>query len=68
MAATTVQTRSTTWLNLVVQADPDHTRDARYVTEYEFSSPGRYSGKDMVHEGGRRVFRGDYKTRGPYST
>lgn len=57
--------RETTWRDLVIQADPDHVRDSRIVIEYEFSSPGG-RGRPETHERGFRVFRGDYKRRGPY--
>lgn len=61
-------TRSTTWRDLVVRADPDHTRNSRMVIEYEFSAPGRgFGGDDRTHEGGQRIFKGDYQTRGPYT-
>ena len=58
--------RRFSWLSLVLQADPEHTRNKRYVTEYEFSSRG--GGSDKTHEEGKRVFRGNYDTRGPYAT
>lgn len=53
------------WLTTVLQADPEHARDKRYVTEYDFSAPG--GGDDKTHEDGRRVFRGNYDQRGPYA-
>lgn len=55
----------TTWRDLVIQADPDHVRNSRIVTEYEFSSPGG-RGRPETHDRGFRVFRGDYQRRGPY--
>ena len=55
----------TTWRDLVIRADPDHVRDSRINIEYQFTSvSGR--GRPETHEGGFRVFRGDYKRRGPY--
>jgi hypothetical protein len=61
----TTTTRETTWRALVLQAEPDHVRMNRMVTEYQFSSATR--GRDSrTHEDGYRVFRGDYMRRGPY--
>lgn len=61
-------TRSTTWRTLCVQADPDHTKNSRLVEEYEFGSTGRSkTGNERTHDGGRRIFVGDYQTRGPYA-
>lgn len=57
-------TREIPWRQLVLQADPDHTRESRFMTEYEFSAPSR--GDPRTHEGNQRVFKGDYQTRGPY--
>lgn len=65
MTVQTTRVKQTTWRDLVIQADPDHVRNSRIVTEYEFTAPGG-RGKDGTHEEGRRVFRGDYKRRGPY--
>lgn len=56
--------RELSWLALVQQADPDHARTSRYTIEYEFTAPGR--GDERTHEGGRRVFYGNYDVRGPY--
>lgn len=53
------------WRSLVLEADPDHTRKSRYVIEYEFTSPGGF-GRPETHEGGMRVFRGNYDQRGAY--
>lgn len=58
-------TRETTFRALVLQADPEHTRNSRFVVEYEFQAPGR--GNDEHHDSGLRVFRGDYQNRGPYT-
>jgi hypothetical protein len=62
-----MSTRTTTLRALVVQADPEHTKESRYVIEYRFTSPGRAVGNQQVQEAGQRVFRGDYQTRGPYA-
>lgn len=60
-------TRETNWHALVVQVDPEHTEKSRNVIEYEFSAPGRPSNADeRTHDGGRRIFKGDYKNRGGY--
>jgi hypothetical protein len=63
-----VVTRTIAWDALIAQADPDHARKNRRNVEYEFSSPGasRTGNKD-THRGNRRVFMGDYATRGPYT-
>lgn len=58
--------RETTWRNIVIQVDPDFVRNDRIVTEYEFSSPGGRNYDPRTHENGYRVFRGDYRKRGPY--
>ena len=58
--------KSISWHTLCVQADPDHTRDARVVVEYEMSAPARLPNSEEFHQGGRRVFLGDYQSRGPY--
>jgi hypothetical protein len=58
--------RQTDWRSVLVAIDPDHNRNARVVVEYEFTAPGR-GGKELTHERGVRVFRGDYTTRGPYA-
>lgn len=57
--------RDVSWLSLVQRADPDHARKARHVIEYEFTAYGR--GDERTHEGGMRVFRGNYDQRGPYA-
>lgn len=58
-------TRETTWRDLVIQVDPNHVRDNRLVTEYQFTPATR--GRDSrTHEDGYRVFKGDYMRRGPY--
>ena len=59
--------RETTWRNLCVQADPEFNRTSRLVIEYEFSAPGGKIGNERTHEAGRRIFLGDYQTRGPYT-
>ena len=63
-------TRSTTWRALCVQADPDFNKTSRTVTEYEFQAPTGKSvtGNERTHEGTKRIFVGDYQTRGPYSS
>lgn len=58
-------TRQTDWRTLIVQADPDHTRTSNNPVEYEFSA--KNGGNDLTHEGTIRIFRGQYKTRGPYN-
>ena len=58
--------RETSWHSLCVQADPDFVRKSRIVVEYEFSTPGKTIGDERTHDGGRRIFRGDYQRRGPY--
>lgn len=57
--------RGTTWITLVMQADPEHAREKRNVVEYEFSAKG--GGSEKTHRDGQRVFRGDYGRRGPYA-
>jgi hypothetical protein len=59
----------TDWRSLVVQADPDHTRNSRFVTEYEFTSPGPGQNSDeRTFKDGKRIFIGDYQTRGAYAS
>ena len=57
-------TRHTTMLAQVLAAEPDHTKNSRIVPEYEFSANG--GGNPLTHEGGQRVFKGDYQVRGAY--
>lgn len=57
--------RQTSWRELCLKADPDFARNARTVVEYEFSM-GRTMGDERVHRNGRRIFEGDYQTRGAY--
>ncbi len=59
-------TKQQNWKTLVLQADPNHTRDSRVVPEYEFANPPGGDPKKHEVEGGKRVFKGDYQTRGPY--
>ena len=59
--------RTTDWRTLVVQADPEHTRKSRIVREYEFTAPSSRSLDDKSYKDGKRVFEGDYQTRGPYA-
>lgn len=59
-----MSTRITSWLGMILQSNPDHTRESRYVREYEFTARG--VGNPKTHEGTKRVFDGDYQTRGPY--
>ena len=66
ISGSTPSVKETTWLSQVLQSDPDHTRNARYVVEYEFSTPGTMVGGELTHENGSRVFRGYYDQRGPY--
>lgn len=65
MSVQTTRVKQTTWRDLVIQADPDHIRDSRIVTEYQFTAPGGRGNED-THEHGFRVFKGDYRRRGPY--
>ena len=59
--------RSTTWRDLVVKANPNHTRESRFVREYEFSAPGGGANLDeRTYKDGKRIFEGDYQERGPY--
>lgn len=60
-------TKQINWRNIVIAADPDWPRNKRFVTEYEFTAAGR-AGDDRTHEDGKRVFKGNYDIRGPYST
>lgn len=55
------------WLDIIRRADPEFNRTKRYVVEYEFSAPGGRMGDERTHEGGSRVFRGNYDERGPYA-
>jgi hypothetical protein len=63
--------REQDWRSVILSADPDWARDSRIVPEYEFSSRLNFSatnaqtGHDQFD--GRRLFLGDYKTRGPYA-
>lgn len=62
------RTKITSWEALVAQADPDHARKNRDVVEYEFSSPGASrTGNERTHQGTKRIFMGDYATRGAYT-
>ncbi|MGH6791251.1 MAG: hypothetical protein ACRECF_00725 [Methyloceanibacter sp.] len=56
--------RTTTWLNEVIQADPDHVKNSLITTHFEFSSPP--GGNPMTHENGKRVFKANYKRHGVY--
>lgn len=58
-------TRTISWRELCLKADPDFARTARTVVEYEFSTP-RYGGDERYHRNGRRIFEGDYQRRGAY--
>lgn len=58
--------RETSLLALVMQADPEHSRNKRYMIEYEFTASGR-GGDERTHADGMRVFRGNYDERGPYA-
>lgn len=57
--------REVSWLSIVQRADPEHARNSRHVIEYEFTA--HQGGDDRTHEGGMRVFRGNYDVRGPYT-
>lgn len=48
-------TKITTLRNEVIKADPNYTVEANNVVEYEFG-PNK-----------KRIFKGNYKTRGPYA-
>lgn len=52
--APNTKTLNIPWLALCTRADPDIHRERRDQVEYEFA-------------GGRRIFRGDPLTRGPYA-
>lgn len=58
-------TRTFSWQQLVAEADPEHTRNARINREYEFT--GVRGGNPRTHEGSIRYFDGDYQQRGAYS-
>lgn len=58
--------RTTDWRSMVIQANPDHTRESRIVREYEFTAPGSRDVDDKTHQDGKRIFIGDYTKRGPY--
>lgn len=50
------ETRTQSWQQMVIKADPDFHKDARILPEYEFSKP----------RGGYRTFYADYQRRHPY--
>lgn len=50
-----------------MRSNPNHVRESRFVIEYEFSVAGDRPGDPRTHEGGRRVFRANYDTRGAYA-
>lgn len=61
-----VRTRVIDWQSEVVQANPNHYRDLNHTVEFEFTArPGDQNPR--THENGMRVFRGEYKRRGPYA-
>lgn len=64
-------TLNTTWLALVLQADPDHMRKSLDPVEYEFSAPGGarlgFDYQQELYVNGLRIFRGFYQSRGPYA-
>jgi hypothetical protein len=63
--ASNTTTRDFSWRDLVIRANPDHVRDSRYMTEYEFTAwPG---GDPRYHEGNKRVFKANYDERGAYA-
>lgn len=51
--------REISFRSLVVQADPEHSKNSENPTEYEFTGA---KGKGM------RLFKGRYRSRGPYAT
>ena len=61
------KTRQFSWDQLVKHADPEHTQNSVVVNEYEFSTPAHQRYEDRTQEGGRRVFKGRYRERGPYA-
>jgi hypothetical protein len=62
------RTKITSWDAIVAQADPSRTEKDRNVVEYEFTSPGASrTGNQNTHQGTKRIFKGDYKTRGAYT-
>ena len=62
--------REIDWRSLVLKADPEHNKKNTEAVEYEFSAPaGRSANQtEKTFDGGFRVFRGNYRTRGPYSS
>lgn len=67
IATNTANTRVTDWRSVVLQSDPEWNQKQHSVVEYEFTSPGRRGGNDLVHRDGMRVFRGDPNKRGAYT-
>lgn len=61
-------TREISWREFVLREDPEWEKKSRRVVEYEFSAPGKAIGDERTHEGGKRVFWGNYRDRGPYAT
>ncbi len=62
-------TREIGWLDIIHRADPDFDRASNWVVEYAFTSHGtpHHTGNaHLTHEGGQRVFRAHYRTRGAY--
>lgn len=53
--------RHFSWNSIVAQADPDHNRESKYPTEYEFTGQG-----GRMDEGGKRLFKGYFDNRGIY--
>lgn len=64
-------TLNTTWLALVLQADPNHVRKSQDPVEYEFNAPGGprpgFDYQQDLYKDGQRIFRGFYQSRGPYA-
>lgn len=59
------------WDAWVSRMDPEHDERSNTVVEYEFSARGlpiEPDGDNSVYENGFRVFRGNYRSRGAYSS
>ena len=59
-------TREVDWLGLMVQSDPEFNQKASDFIEYRFTAK-TFNGDRRKYDEGQRVFRGDYRTRGPYA-
>lgn len=66
------QYRETSWLSIILAADPEFQSHGRRIVEYSFSGPGgklpggEGSEEEQQLNHGNRIFVGDYKRRGPY--